>query len=49
MTRRYGIDTSVLVRLLTGTPPDTFYSYFRCHNSQAPIKDRMGREGLDRD
>lgn len=24
MTRRYGIDTSVLVRLLTGTPPDTF-------------------------
>ena len=24
MTRRYGIDTSVLVRLLTGNPPDTF-------------------------
>jgi len=24
MTRRYGIDTSVLVRLLTGEPPDTF-------------------------
>lgn len=24
MTRRYGIDTSVLVRLLTGAPPDTF-------------------------
>ena len=24
MTRRYGIDTSVLVRLLTGKPPDTF-------------------------
>ena len=23
MTRRYGIDTSVLVRLLTGNPPDT--------------------------
>lgn len=27
MTRRYGIDTSVLVRLLTGTPPD---AYSRC-------------------
>ena len=24
MTRRYGIDTSVLVRLLTGVPPDAF-------------------------
>ena len=24
MTRRYGIDTSVLVRLLTGAPPDMF-------------------------
>ena len=27
MTRRYGIDTSVLVRLVTGTPPD---AYSRC-------------------
>ena len=27
MTRHYGIDTSVLVRLLTGTPPD---AYSRC-------------------
>ena len=27
MTPRYGIDTSVLVRLLTGTPPD---AYSRC-------------------
>ena len=27
MTRRYGIDTSVLVRLLTGAPPDTFSHY----------------------
>lgn len=27
MTRRYGIDTSVLVRLLTGLPPD---AYSRC-------------------
>ena len=27
MTRRYAIDTSVLVRLITGTPPD---SYARC-------------------
>ena len=27
MTRRYGIDTSVLVRLITGTPPDV---YSRC-------------------
>lgn len=24
MTRRYGIDTSILVRLLTGDPPDAF-------------------------
>ena len=24
MTRRYGIDTSVLVRLITGAPPDAF-------------------------
>ena len=24
MTRRYGIDTSVLVRLLTGQPPETY-------------------------
>ena len=24
MTRRYGIDTSVLVRLITGTPPDAY-------------------------
>ena len=24
MTRRYGIDTSVLVRLITGEPPDAF-------------------------
>lgn len=24
MTRRYGIDTSVLVRLVTGTPPDAY-------------------------
>ena len=27
MIRRYGIDTSVLVRLVTGTPPD---AYSRC-------------------
>ena len=27
MTRRYGIDTSVLVRVVTGTPPD---AYSRC-------------------
>ena len=27
MTRRYGIDTSVLVRLVTGMPPD---AYSRC-------------------
>lgn len=27
MTRRYGINTSVLVRLVTGTPPD---AYSRC-------------------
>jgi len=24
MTRRYGIDTSVMVRLITGTPPDAY-------------------------
>ena len=24
MTRRYGIDTSVLVRLITGAPPDAY-------------------------
>ena len=24
MTRRYGIDTSVLVRLITGAPPDLY-------------------------
>ena len=24
MTRRYGIDTSVLVRLITGSPPDAY-------------------------
>lgn len=29
MTRRYGIDTSVLVRLITGAPPD---AYTHCVN-----------------
>ena len=38
MTPRYGIDTSILVRLLTGRPGDT---YVACRNTlQRLIEDR---------
>ena len=41
MTPRYGIDTSILVRLLTGRPRDT---YIACRNTlQRLIEDRGAR------
>lgn len=41
MTPRYGIDTSILVRLLTGRPEDTYLS---CRNTlQRLIEDRGAR------
>ena len=41
MTRRYGIDTSILVRLVTGQPKDT-YQY--CLNSLHHLADVEGDE-----
>ena len=43
MTQRYGIDTSVLVRLLTGLPEDEFE---RCDRELSAMVERRGVEIL---